>query len=122
MSYDAILFNHITDMSGAIDVERCTLLVLEAYEYCTSHERYADAALVVMIGCRRLHSIDACHTLLAALAERHTWRSVLRVPFFRAWLEDLRNDAHRTPRLQMEERERRSIEIEVDDDLLTICR
>jgi len=116
-------FDYVIKVAQA-DSDECTEFALRAYEDATSHEQYRDAALIVMLACRQLGTHEACSGLVSRLSETRSWKSVLRVRFFNAWLVESEIQAvAQQPRMRFDESEPRSIETgpKDDEELLKAC-
>lgn len=123
MDYDSRFLEYLTKITH-VDIETCVALATEAYEYSVRREQYWDAALMIMIVCRRLETHKSRAHLIRTLASRDSWEALLQVNFFSAWLADSELGAAARPRLRYDDSESRWIDTEdrSDEGLFSTCR
>src|ERR1041384_8489074 len=102
MDYDSRFLEYLTKISQ-VDIETCVAKATEAHEYLVRHEQYRDAALMIMIVCRRLETHKSRAHLIRILASRDSWEALLQVNFFSAWLADSELGLAARPRLRYDD-------------------
>ena len=123
MNYDSRFLNYLVELLR-VEGEDCGPLAVEAVEYSVEHQRYTDAALIVILASRRLPTQIARRRLVATLSELNSWESLQRVSFFAAWLADSRPKHDRNARIRHDDLEARWIETDAatDEGLFSACR
>lgn len=123
MDSDSRFLDYLTKITQ-VDIEACIAISREAYEYSVRHEHYEDAALMIMTGCRRLRNHKSRADLIRTLASHDSWKALLQVNFFLAWLADSDLGAAARPRLGHDDSESRWIDTEdsSDEKLFSTCR
>jgi hypothetical protein len=125
VNYNSRFLEYLTKIAQ-VDIDACITLATEAYEDSVRHERYRDAALMIMLVCRRLPNHESQADLIGTLSVRDSWKALLEVNFFLAWLADtqLATAAQPKPRLRYDDSESRWIDTEdnSEEGLLSTCR
>jgi hypothetical protein len=123
MNYESSLLEYVAKLAQ-VDKDACAMLAVEAYEHTVVHERYRDAALIIILACRRLETYESRSDLLGRFAALDSWETLLRVKFFTAWLVESQLGKAAQPRIRYNDSEPRAIETEnnSEEELLSTCR
>src|SRR6266404_3941433 len=123
MNYDSTFLEYVTKLAQ-VDTDACAMLAVEAYKHAVAHERYRDAALIIMLACRRLGTQESRADLLGTLAALGSWEALLRVKFFAAWLVESELGRAARPRIRYDDTEPGGIETDnnSEEGLLSTCK
>ena len=123
MNDDSSFLEYVTKLAQ-VDPDACVMLAVDAYKRLVTLERYRDAALIIMLACRRLGTHDLRAALLGRLAALGSWEALLRVKFFAAWLAESELGRAAQPRIRFDDCEPRGIETDnnSEEGLLSTCK